>query len=437
MRSRQGVILQEEATSMKFLSGRLRWVLISLIFVISAIAYMTRVNMSVAGQSLMNEYHWNNVQLGYVLSAFILGYGLFQAPGGRLADRFGPRIVIPIGVLIWCIGTSLTAFVPANLPITLLIMVVVQSLVGVGQAVVFPASNRLVAAWIPTAERGIANGFIFSGVGFGSAITPPLITFVLVDLGWKWSFQICALIGLVIIFLWWFLARDTPEKHPSISQKELRLIEAGLPAKTAQKPLPWATIVKDKQVILLSLSYFTFGYAVYIFFTWFFIYLNKVRGLDLKSSSYYAMLPFLAMMVGSPAGGWVADRVVKRYGKRIGRCGLGLVALSGGAVFIAFATQIASVGISTVFLSLGAGSIYFGMSSYWAVTADIAGASAGSVSGLMNMLAQIGGASASILTPLIGDHAGWTPSFLVAAGLCVFGAIAWLFINPNARLLSK
>ena len=426
---------------MELLSGRLRWVLISFLFVMSAISYLARVNMSVAGQAVQKEYGWTNVQLGWVLSALILGYAFLQAPAGRLADRFGPRLVITVGVLWWSLFTILTAVIPAGLGYSLGLMIVVRACVGVGEAAVFPASNRLVADWIPTSERGLANGLSFSGAGFGSAITPPLITYLLVDVGWKWSFYVSAFVGLLAGLLWYLLARTKPQGHPDISKAELDLNEARPPAtaKTqgARMALPWKTILRDKQVVLLSLSYFAFCYAVYIFFSWFFIYLNRARGLDLKSSSYYSMLPFLAMMVAAPAGGWIADRVSRRYGKRVGRCGLGLVALTGCALLIATATQVESARISSLVLALGAGAVYFGLSSYWAVTADIAGASAGSASGLMNMVGQIGGVTASSLTPLIADTYGWTPSFLVAAGLCVLGGLAWLFVDPSVRMESR
>ncbi|MFB3778490.1 MAG: MFS transporter [Bryobacteraceae bacterium] len=426
---------------MKLLEGRLRWVLISFIFVMTAIAYVARVNMSVAGQAVLKEYGWSDVQLGWILSALIFGYALFQVPGGRLADRFGPRMVITVGVLFWSFFTILTAFVPAGLAYSFPLMILVRALVGAGEAVVYPASNRLVADWIPTGERGVANGFGLCGAGFGSAITPPLITFLMLNLGWKWSFHISALIGIAAGILWYMVARNKPRAHPLISKSELELIEAGIPAPVKktdkQGALPWGVIIRDRQVILLSLSYYAFAYAVYIFFSWFFIYVNRARGLDLRSSSFYSMLPFLAMMVAAPLGGWLADKASRRWGKRTARCGLGLVGMAGCGLLIAIATQVESAAISIFVLALGAGAVYFCLSSYWAVAADVAGPSAGSASALMNMVGQIGGITASSLTPVIANSLGWTPSFLVAAGLCVLGAMAWFFINPNARLGAK
>jgi len=172
----------------KLVEGRLRWALILWVFVMSAIAFLDRVNISIAGQALAREYKLSNQQLGYVFSAFVLGYALFQAPGGRLADRFGPRRVIALGVVWWGLFTTLTALVPTGFALALPLLIVVRFVLGNGEAVVYPSSNRLVANWIPSAERGIANGLIFAGVGAGAGITPPLITYIMVHWGWRWSF---------------------------------------------------------------------------------------------------------------------------------------------------------------------------------------------------------------------------------------------------------
>lgn len=147
------------------------------------------------------------------------------------------------------------------------------------------------------------------------------------------------------------------------------------------------------------------------------------------------MLPFIAMAICSPVGGWIADLLTRRYGRRVGRCGTAVLGLGLAALFIASATQVEGVRMASIVLALGAGAIYISQSSFWAVTADIAGSSAGSASGLMNMAGQIGGAVAASLTPLIAEHLGWGPSFVVAAALCGLGALAWVSVNPD-RLIS-
>lgn len=424
----------------EFLKTRVRWVLIFWMFVISAIAYLDRVNISIAGNAIQTEFGFSTVELGWVFSAFVIGYALFQAPGGRLADRFGPRLVLTLGVLWWGVFTTVTALLPAGIGHALVLMILIRFVLGLGEAVVYPASNRLVAAWIPSQERGIANGLIFAGVGFGAGVTPPLITFILLNWGWRWSFYACAIIGTAAGVIWYLLARDSPKEHPWIRPAERAHIEAGLPTKAAMEThqtLPWGKILASKDVMAITASYFTYGYVAYIFFTWFFIYLSKVRGLDLKASALYSMLPFLAMATCSPLGGYIADRLTKRYGVRIGRCGIAVFGIGLSAVFIALATQVESARLASLVLAGGAGALYLSQSSFWAVTADVAGPSAGSVSGLMNTGGQIGGAVTATLTALIAEKYGWTASFLTAAGLCVFGSLLWLVVNPNARLVAE
>ena len=168
--------------------------LIGWMFVISAIAYLDRVNISIAGSSIQKEYGLDNIQLGWVFSAFVAGYALFQVPGGRLADRFGPRKILTLGTIWWGVFTSMTVLVPSGIAASLVLLLAVRFSLGLGEAVVYPASNRLVAAWMPSQERGVANGIIFAGVGAGAGITPPLIAYIMIHYGWHASFLASALL---------------------------------------------------------------------------------------------------------------------------------------------------------------------------------------------------------------------------------------------------
>jgi MFS transporter, ACS family, glucarate transporter len=418
--------------------GRIRWLLIFWMFVISAVSYLDRVNISIAGQFIQSELHLTSIQLGWVFSAFVLGYALFQAPGGRLADRFGPRKVVALGTVWWGVFTALTAAVSLRIASALALLLTVRFVLGLGEAVVYPASNRLVASWIPSEERGLANGVIFSGVGIGAGVAPPFITYIVLHYGWRWSFWASALVGFAAGAIWLLLVRDRPADHPWVGPEEGAHIRAGLPKPAAgfehAKTVPWGTILSHKDVLAITLSYSCFGYAAYIFFTWFFIYLSRVRGLNLRSSSYYGMLPFLAMFTGSMLGGWIGDRLSRRYGKRVGRCGLAVAGLGLAAVFIALGTQVADARFASIVLAGGAGAIYLSSSSFWAVSADLGGTSAGSVSGVMNMGNQLAGALTASLSPYLADHFGWTTSFLTAAVLCGIGSLTWLIVEPERRL---
>jgi ACS family glucarate transporter-like MFS transporter len=408
-----------------------RWILIGWIFLLSAVGYLDRVNIGIAGGAIMNEFHLDKVQFGWIQTFFVGAYALFQAPAGRLADRFGPRKILALAVIWWGLFTSLITVIPA-LASAFVLIIAIRFGLGIGEAVMYPAANKIVAAWIPSRERGLANGIIFAGVGFGAGVTPPLITHIMSIWGWRASFWCSSLIGLLAGTIWYLVGRDTPREHPWVNPTESQLIETGLPpAETVPKArLSWSEILSNKDVVVVTLSYFTYGYAAFIFFGWFFIYLNQVRGVDFKKSAVLSVLPFIAMAVGSSFGGWLSDVLSKAYGKRTGRSYLAAVSIGLSAILIALGTRIADTNIAVIYLAGGAGALYLSQSSFWSVSADIGKHSAGSVSGVMNMGAQTGSAITATLTPWIGTHFGWNSSFLVAAALCACGAFLWLFVNP-------
>jgi ACS family glucarate transporter-like MFS transporter len=415
--------------------SRVRWFLVFGLFFLSAVAYLDRVNISIAGNSIAAEYHLSTIQLGWVFSTFLWGYASFQTIGGWLADRIGPRRVLTAGVLWWGIFTALTAAVSTRLAFAVLFFAAVRFLLGAGEAIMYPASNQFVSRWIPSQERGIANGLIFAGVGFGAGVTPILVTYVMIHHGWRSSFWMSAIIGLIAGGAWYLVARDAPEQHALVSASELAHIQEGRTVKSAANGrIAWSTIVASKEVLALTLSYFSFGYVAWIFFNWFFIYLANVRGLNLKASAFYTTLPFLAMAACSPLGGAISDRLTKLRGKRAGRCGIAIFGLILTAIFLVLGSQVQSARLASLVLAGGAGTLYLSQSSFWSVTADIASGSSGSVSGFMNMGNQLGAALTVILTPFLASRFGWTTSFFVAAGLSILGAVAWLFVDPERTL---
>jgi len=419
---------------------RVRWRLVFWIFVLSAVAFLDRVNISIAGSSLRAVYGLSTVELGWIFSSFLVGYALFQTVAGRLADRFGPRRVLAGGVTWWGVFTALTASIPSHIAGALLWLIAIRFLLGAGEAVVYPASNQFIARWIPARERGLANGWIFAGVGAGASLSPPLITYLMLHYGWRASFAVCAILGVAAGAVWYGIARDDPAEHARVSSSELTLIRSGLtesPGQASRKRsdgapplLPWRTVLRSTTVAGVTLSYFCFGYVAWIFFSWFYIYLAQVRGMNLKASAWFATLPFLAMAIGCPLGGKISDRLTLAFGPRTGRCRLASFGMMLAAVFLALGSFVGSAQMASWVLAGGAGALYLAQSSFWSVSADIAGGSAGSISGFMNMGAQIGGAVTASLTPWIADRFGWTASFLTAALLCLVGAALWLGVNP-------
>lgn len=438
---------------------RVRYVLAFLLFILSGVAFLDRTNISIAGLEISAEYGLGNQRLGWIFSSFLVGYAGFQLPAGWLAARFGPRRVLTLGALWWGLATVLTAVLPSTMPHAVVLLIGIRFLLGAGESVVYPAANQLVARWVPVNERGVINGLIFAGVGAGSGLTPPLLTWLITQHGWRAAFWFSAAVGVAVGSVWWLAARDTPEEHPRVGPEELAEIRRGLQAPAvperqtvtretvtretaaspkeptlAKEPIRWGAILRRTDLPALMIGYFAFGYVAWIFFSWFFLYMAQVRGFDLKSSARYAMLPFLSMTVCCLAGGALSDRLTKTHGLRVGRCVLASAALGLTAVFLVLGSQVKSPQLAGVILAGGAGALYLSQSSFWSVSVDIAGRSSGIFSSVVNMGGQIGGAVTASLTPWIAQRFGWTTSFALAAALAVVGAVCWLRVHPERPL---
>ncbi|HEY9125699.1 MAG TPA: MFS transporter [Acidobacteriaceae bacterium] len=423
--------------------SKIRYLLVAWIMVLSAIAFLDRTNISIAGAQIGHDFRIDNTHLGWVFSAFLVGYAAFQIPAGVLARRFGPRRVVALGLVWWGAFTALTALAPPHAAGALWWLILIRVALGAGEAVMYPCANQFVERWFPIPERGKANGIIFGGVGLGSAVAPPLLTAILLQRGWHASFWFCAVLGLIAGAVWYLAARNTPETHPWVSQAELATIVAGRGNTLQMNPearkaaVPWRRILTSRSIVAVTASYFTYGYVSWIFFSWFYLYLTQVRGLSMKSSAVLSMFPFIAMSLGSLAGGAASDWLARHVSQRVGRCFLPAFALFLTAVLLATGSQVHDTRSASLVLACGAGALYLSQSSFWSVTADFAGTFAGVVSGAMNMGCQIGGAVTASLTPLIAAHFGWEASFLTATTLAVIGAAAWLLVDPEARLAQE
>jgi len=421
----------------------LRYVLVVWLGVLSAIAFLDRTNISVAAISIGREFAISNTRLGWVFSAFLIGYGSFQIPAGILARRLGPRRVLAFAGIWWAAFTTLTAAVPPGFQAAVLLLVVVRFALGAGEATMYPAASQFVERWFPIAERGRANGIIFAGVGFGSAVTPYIVTQIILHLGWRASFWISAGIGLLGALVWYFIARDTPEQHARISASErshilaAREVTVTTAGKTRSSRIPWSRLFASREVVALTLSYFSFGYVAWIYFAWLFIYLAQVRGLNLKASATYTMIPFVAMTIGCLLGGVLSDFIATRFGLRAGRSIVPGLALACTAVLLVIGSRAPDARSAALILALGAGVLYLAQSGFWAVAADIGRENTSVASGIVNMGGQLGGACTASLTPVIASHYGWTMSFVTAAVLALAGGIAWLAIDPRRQIVAE
>jgi ACS family glucarate transporter-like MFS transporter len=415
---------------------RTRWLILSLLFAISVVTYIDRVNISVTARQMMPALGLTDQQMGFVFSSFVIGYALFQIPGGWLGDRLGARIVLTVGLLWWSCFTALTAMA-ATSPLAGMAgivgaLAVTRFLLGIGEAVALPTFNRAVTDWLPAHERGLGIGIAIGGIGVGSAITPPITAWIMVNYGWQSAFYLAAALGIGLAAIWWLFARDRPVDHPWEKQQGASTSTGNRPATAST--IPWSALRNTPTVWWLVLSYACLGYVAYIYMSWFYLYLVNVRGFNVLRGGLFAAAPFLAILISCPLGGWATDRLALRFGLTQGRRLIGLTGMVLAAAFIALGAMIESPYLAIASLSLGAGWLYFSVGAYWASTSDLSQTHAGSLSGLMNMGANIGGTLSPTITPWLADQWGWPLSLSVAALIAFAGGLLWLQIDPGKGL---
>lgn len=407
-----------------FLAHRTRWLILGLLFAVSIVTYIDRVNISVTARQMMPALGLTQQEMGWVFSAFVVGYALFQVPGGWLCDRWGARPVLTLALVWWSGLTALTAVVPASdfaqMTGILTALVLTRFLLGVGESVALPAFNRAVTDWLAPHERGVGIGIAIGGIGFGSAVTPPATAWVMVNYGWQTAFYLCAALGLGLAAVWWVLSGDAAPRRPD--------------GPVLRRSMPWHSLARSPTLWCLILSYTCLGYVAYVYMSWFYLYLVNVRGFDVLAGGWFAAAPFLAILIFCPIGGWVTDRLAVSRGITTGRRFVGMTGMALASVSIAAGGALEDPYLAIAGLSLGAGWLYFTVGSYWASTSDLSPSHAGLLSGLMNMGANIGGALSPSLTPWIAGRWGWPASLAAAAALALIGAVLWRWIDPEKGL---
>jgi len=415
---------------------RVRWRIAALLFAISVVTYIDRVNISVTARQMMPALGLTDLQMGHVFSAFVFGYALFQIPGGWVGDRWGAKGVLTWAIIWWSIFTALTA-VAAILPLAVAIgalgsLILIRFLVGIGEAAALPNFNRTVANWLAPHERGLGIGIAIGGIGVGSAMTPPVTAWIMVTFGWQTAFYAAAMLGLLVALAWFLYATDRPGAHPHVNAAELALIE-GQPAERESdtgSTSAWSAMIRMPTVWWLVLSYSCLGYVAYVYMSWFYLYLVNVRGFGVLRGALFASGSFVAMAVSCPLGGWVTDRLVIRWGINRGRALVGATGMILAAVSIVGGAFTESPYAAIALLSLGAGWLYFPVGAYWSSTVDISKRHAGTLSGLMNTGANLGGVISPTLTPWLAEQIGWSAALGFAACVALVGGLMWSKIKP-------
>ncbi len=410
--------------------SRARFTLLRFAFALSVVTYLDRVCIATAATSIRQELRLTTVQMGWIFSAFTLAYAIFEIPSGWLGDVIGPRKVLTRIVLWWSAFTAATGAAWSYGS-----MLAFRFLFGAGEAGAFPNASRSFSEWFPTKERGRAHGIIFMGTRLGGALAPPLAVALIGAVGWRGSFWIFGSLGVFWAILWWRWFRDDPAKHPSINAEELRLIRQDQPSTTEHShQVEWKTLLSPN-LLFICLAYFAFGYGLYFYLTWLQTYLREARGFSATQSSFLASIVLLSGAAASIGGGFWTDYWVKRYGLRVGRCGVASGALVGSGLVLAIAAVTNNALAAALLIAVAAGIADLAISPAWAVCLDIGRESAGTVTGCMNTFANLGGAIAPVAMGYSVEWWGsWSIPLLITSGIYVLGGLIALLINPNRPL---
>jgi MFS family permease len=413
---------------------RVRHVILGLTVAVYVITYMDRVVISAAVPSIQKEFGFSIIAMGWILGAFQWAYALFQIPGGWFGDRVGPRRALAVIVIWWSLFTSAT-----TLAWNAASMATVRFLFGVGEAGAFSIATRSLSRWMLPAERGFAQGATHAGSRLGAALTPALVVLLIARYGWRAPFLCFGTLGVLWAGVWLWYYRDSPAEHHRMNAAERELIQSALGrfGSKVSHSVPWRRILQSPQMWIICSMYFCYAYNVTVYLTWFPKYLSDHRGFSLQQMGLYASLPLLAGTAGDLIGGWTSDIWAKRTGnlKRarpsVATAGFFLAALS---ISLACFTPNPLASVFYSCLAMLGLELTVGVS--WAVTIDIGGEYAGSVSALMNTCGNTGGALASTLTAYLVKFYGWEMPFLVVAALSVAAAGLFLRIDAGKRLIS-
>jgi MFS transporter, ACS family, glucarate transporter len=412
--------------------------------------YICRVNISTAGALFMTEFGLSQVAMGRVFSAFLLGYALFQVPGGALADRWGARRVLSVAACAWVALTALqaaTGWSPwgASVAAVLTGFVALRFLMGVAAAPTYPAAAQGVSRWVPPAFQGRATGIVIASVGLGSAIAPPLVSAVMVRWGWRASLLASALPALAIAVLWrWFPERAACSQDRQIASSHDSTIPlppspSGLRRGKPAPPSPSglrrgkpASSLRSASFALLTLSYSLQGYVGYIFVTWFYLYLVQERHFGLMEGAWMSSLPWVLSIVSIPLGGFVADRLAAgRLGTVWGPRAVAMTGMAGSGVLISIGAHTANAVTAAVSLAVATALVLSVEGPFWSTVTRLPGGRSGTAGGIMNTGCNIGGLLSPMLTPMLAAWIGWEPALHAAAALAILSAALWLGVGAR------
>jgi ACS family glucarate transporter-like MFS transporter len=401
-------------------------------FFITLLLYIDRVCISSAKDSISGDLNLTDIEMGWVLSAFALGYALFQVPGGALGDKYGVRKVMTTIMVLWSIFTAFTGAAWNYVS-----MLFFRFIFGAGEAGAFPNISRAAYSWVPLKERGIFQGINFSGSRLGAAFALPLVAYLIDAWGWRSIFYFFGAVGIICSLLFYFLFRNKPEEHNGISDAEKEyIIKNRQQEEEGEKAvLPLSKILGSKNVILAMIQYIGSNFIFFFMLTWLFPYIKAKYNLNLVTTGFYAMLPLLAGALGNWVSGYTVDAIYKTGKWKLSRQ---LPAIFGFCLVV--------IGIlSSLYMETALGAVLclsvaiFGadmtLSPSWSFCMDIGKENSGKVSGMMNMAGNIGAFTTALAFPYLQAWTGANePFFYVAAFLGLVAIVCWVFMDSTKAI---
>ena len=399
------------------------------VFSAAVITYLDRVCMSVAAPAIREEFALSSGQFSLVFAIFNLAYAIFELPASWLGDRWGQRLALTRIVSGWSLFTIVTGLVPGYWS-----LVAARFCFGAAEASAFPTMSRTVARWFPVSERAWANGVMWTGSRIGGAFSPVLAVLLIAWAGWRATFVVFGVVGLVWSWCWFRWFRDDPADHPAVTPAELAEILVGAaPAPKPGTPLPWRALLGNKNLLGLFCSYFASGFGFQFFVTWLPTFLIQEHRVSLLASGFYTAAPLATGAIGCVFGGALADWLSRRLGSiSKGRRVVATFGFTVGAAGLLLAMRAESPQAAVAWLSLATAAHDLTLSSVWASCTDIGGSFGGTAAGFVNLASSLSGIAAPIMAAWLASAFGSFSIVLpVAAGLYLAAAVLWQFIQAG------
>jgi ACS family glucarate transporter-like MFS transporter len=422
-----------------------RWEIMIMIAVVNMLPSLGKLSFGVAMKFIQEEFRFSTTAVGWMLSAFGVGYALFQIPAGWAGDRFGARKSLSVAMLFYSLCLALMALAP-QIPISrwlglAWLFALIQLGVGAGEAFGPPNAAKVVGSWMSSGKMAFGVSFNSFGIGLGGAVTPLFIAWTMQRWGWRTSFVLSGAIGVLVAVTWALWVTDRPEEHPRINAAELELIRPkgdlahGRPRKNLTPgPPPWGLMLCRGSIWALFVSYTCRAYTMYFFNSWFYLYLTRARGLTVLRGGMWGAAPFLAILMLSPVGGWFSDFAARAFGKRRGRQAAVWVGTGMSAVLIWIGSHTANTPTAIILVGAAAGFNMFANVTFWTACIDLVPDYAASLSGMMNAFGAVAGFAAPVVTAYVATAFGWAAALDLIAFLSVASGLLWLFVNADEKL---